>query len=92
MGFGSGDGAAKERRKVAEKPERQVQGFHLNRLDSWYSKGDEIWMVNVSRSKGLQSVFEKVPDLIENIIKTKINKDKKIEGKLLKIKPVGLSN
>ncbi len=37
--------------------------------------GDEISMVSVSRSKGLQSIFEKVPDLIEKLIQMKKDKE-----------------
>jgi hypothetical protein len=34
-------------------------------------------MISVSRSKGLQSVFEKVPDLLEKLVDAKMKKEDK---------------
>jgi hypothetical protein len=34
-------------------------------------------MISISRSTGLQSVFEKVPDLLEKLVEAKMKKDSK---------------
>jgi uncharacterized spore protein YtfJ len=77
MGFGSGGGSGNPERKGFGKGGGAGAGVNLEPLGFLVTKGDEISMVSVSRSKGLQSIFEKVPDLVEKIIDMKTKKDKK---------------
>lgn len=77
MGFGSGGGSGEGSSKSGGKGGGAGAGISLEPLGFLVTKGDEISMVSVSRSKGLQSVFEKVPDLLETIIKKKMNQEKK---------------
>ncbi len=77
MGFGSAGGSGHPDKKGLDKGGGAGAGINLEPLGFLVTKGDEISMVSVSRSKGLQSVFEKVPDLLEKIIEMKKNKDKK---------------
>src|SRR5210317_2544222 len=73
MGFGSGAGGAEDEKK-GNKGGGAGAGIGMEPIGFLVSKGDEISMVSVSRSKGLESIFEKVPDLIEKIVQ--IKKDK----------------
>jgi uncharacterized spore protein YtfJ len=43
------------------------QSIGIEPLEFLVSRGDEISMTSISRSTGLQSVFEKVPDLLEKL-------------------------
>jgi uncharacterized spore protein YtfJ len=77
MGFGSGGGSGNADKNGPGKAGVAGAGIGLEPLGFLVTKGDEISMVSISRSKGLQSVFEKVPDLLEKIIEVKLNKDPK---------------
>jgi len=74
VGFGSGAGGG-EKDKKGGKGGGAGAGIGLEPIGFLVTKGDEISMVSVSRSKGLQSVFEKVPDLIEKIVQSRKNKE-----------------
>jgi uncharacterized spore protein YtfJ len=75
MGFGSGGGGGEDDKKGGSKGGGAGAGIGIEPIGFLVTKGDEISMVSVSRSKGLQSVFEKVPDLIEKFVDMKKNKD-----------------
>ncbi len=76
VGFGSGGGGSEAESK-GKKVGGAGAGIGMEPIGFLVSRGDEISMVSVARSKGLQSVFEKVPDLLESIIRSR--KDKKQE-------------
>jgi uncharacterized spore protein YtfJ len=76
VGFGSGGGGSEVDSK-GKKVGGAGAGIGMEPIGFLVSRGDEISMVSVVRSKGLQSVFEKVPDLLESIIRSR--KDKKQE-------------
>ncbi len=76
VGFGSGGGGSEADSK-GKKVGGAGAGIGMEPIGFLVSRGDEISMVSVARSKGLQSVFEKVPDLLESIIRSR--KDKKQE-------------
>ncbi len=78
VGFGSGGGGSEADSK-GKKVGGAGAGIGMEPIGFLVSRGDEISMVSVARSKGLQSVFEKVPDLFESIIRGR--KDKKQEEK-----------
>jgi len=75
MGFGSGGGGGEDDKKGGSKGGGAGAGIGIEPIGFLVTKGDEISMVSVSRSKGLQSVFEKVPDLIEKLMDMKKDKD-----------------
>lgn len=75
MGFGSGGGGGEDDKKAASKGGGAGAGIGIEPIGFLVTKGDEISMVSVSRSKGLQSVFEKVPDLIEKLMDMKKDKE-----------------
>ncbi len=77
VGFGSAGGGSSKADEKGKKAGGAGAGIGMEPIGFLVSRGDEISMVSVARSKGLQSVFEKVPDLIESIIKNR--KDKKQE-------------
>ena len=77
MGFGSGAAGGAEVDKKGGKGGGSGAGIGLEPIGFLVSRGSEISMVSVNRSKGLDSIFEKVPDLIERLVNTK--KDTKKE-------------
>ena len=81
MGFGSGGGGAEDDNKKSGKGGGAGAGIGLEPIGFLVTKGDEISMISVSRSKGMQSVFEKVPDLIDKFINLKKDKDKETKSK-----------
>lgn len=81
MGFGSGGGGGQEADKGG-KGGGAGAGIGLEPLGFLVSKGDEISMISVSRSKGVASIFEKVPDLMEKLMELRKEKgDKGDKGK-----------
>ncbi len=79
MGFGSGGAGGESDKKGGGKGGGAGAGIGIEPIGFLVTKDDEISMVSVSRSKGLQSIFEKVPDLIEKMVQMK--KDKGPEKK-----------
>lgn len=75
MGFGSGGGGGEDS-KGGGKGGGAGAGIGIEPIGFLVTRGEEISMVSVSRSKGIQSVFEKVPDLMEKLIDMKKGKDK----------------
>ncbi len=75
MGFGSGGGGGEDDKKGGSKGGGAGAGIGIEPIGFLVTKGDEISMVSVSRSKGLQSVFEKVPDLIEKLMEMRKDKE-----------------
>ncbi len=80
VGFGSGGGSGNE-------PKQSVQGtgggagagVGVAPLGFLVAKNDEISFISVDRKKGLSSIFEKVPDMMEKMMEMKEKKDKKAE-------------
>lgn len=75
MGFGSGGGGGESNNSKGGKAGGAGAGIGIEPIGFLVTKGDEISMVSVSRSKGMQSIFEKVPDLVEKLINLKKEKD-----------------
>ena len=76
MGFGSGGGAGMKDKDSPGKAGAAGAGIGLEPLGFLVSRGNEISMISVSRSKGLDSVFEKVPDLLDKIIEKRSKREK----------------
>ena len=81
MGFGSGGGGGEDSTNKSGKGGGAGAGIGLEPIGFLVTKGDEISMISVSRSKGMQSIFEKVPDLIDKFINLKKDKDKETKSK-----------
>jgi uncharacterized spore protein YtfJ len=79
MGFGSGGGGGETSGSKGSKAGGAGAGIGIEPIGFLVTKGDEISMVSVSRSKGMQSIFEKVPDLVEKLINLKQDKKGKEE-------------
>jgi len=77
MGFGSAGGGGEDTNKGSGKGGGVGAGIGIEPIGFLVSKGNEISMVSVSRSKGLQSIFEKVPDLLEKLMQMKKEKNEK---------------
>ncbi len=77
MGFGSGGGSGESSKSNLGQAGAAGAGLGIEPLGFLVSRGDEISMISISRSKGLQSVFEKVPDLLEKLVDVKLKKDSK---------------
>jgi len=78
MGFGSGGGGGEQDNKGGGKGGGAGAGIGLEPIGFLVSKGDEISMISVSRSKGVASIFEKVPDLMEKLME--LRKEKGVKG------------
>lgn len=76
MGFGSGAAGGAETDKKGGKGGGAGAGVGVEPIGFLVSRGSEISMVSVNRSKGLDSVFEKVPDLIERLANSRKAKKK----------------
>ncbi|MBN2172492.1 MAG: GerW family sporulation protein [Bacteroidales bacterium] len=74
MGFGSGAGGG-EKEKNGGKGGGAGAGIGMEPIGFLVTKGNEISMISVSRSKGIQSIFEKVPDLIDKMMHMKKDKE-----------------
>lgn len=73
IGFGSGGGSG-----AAEKQGKGEGGgfggaIGIEPVAFLAAKGDQISMMNVGKSKGMQSFFDKMPDLVNKIIDKKNN-------------------
>jgi uncharacterized spore protein YtfJ len=80
MGFGSGGGGG-ENDKKGNKGGGAGAGIGMEPIGFLVTRGSEISMISVSRSKGLQSIFEKVPDLMDKLIQMKKSKDSEKKSK-----------
>jgi uncharacterized spore protein YtfJ len=77
MGFGSGGGSGESTKTNTGQAGVAGAGLGIEPLGFLVTRGDEISMISISRSTGLQSVFEKVPDLLEKLVDAKMKKDNK---------------
>ncbi len=78
LGYGSGTGEGDaHKQKGKGKGIAAGVGMGISPVGFLVTKGDEISFVPADQKKGLQAIFEKVPDLIEKI---KEMKKKKEEG------------
>ena len=77
-GFGSGVGSG-EHPKMKKKGEHGGAGAGLAIVPLGFlvTKGDEISFIAVDRKRGLTTLFEKVPDLIEKMADMKEKKEEK---------------
>jgi uncharacterized spore protein YtfJ len=75
MGFGSGGRSGEGGKDNTRKGGAAGAGIGLEPLGFLVTRGDEISLVSITKSKGLDAVFEKVPDLLEKIIEKRKTKE-----------------
>lgn len=71
MGFGSGGGEGTETKSRKGQGMGAGAGVGIQPIGFLVTKGDEISFLEAGKTHGLAAVFEKVPDLIEKIAKTR---------------------
>lgn len=80
LGYGGGNGEGDDpRRKGRGKGIGAGGGIGVTPVGFLVAKGDEISFIPASNKKGLGSLMEKVPDLIEKITEMKEKKEEKSE-------------
>lgn len=82
VGFGTGSGEGDDP-KCKGKGSGTVAGagVGMSPIGFLVAKGDEISFVPSDEKKGLQAIFDKVPDLIEKVMEMKKEKHKKEDDK-----------
>ncbi|MEC7263718.1 MAG: GerW family sporulation protein [Bacteroidota bacterium] len=71
MGFGSGGGEGVE----GKMKKGAGAGIGIQPIGFLVTKGDEISFLEAGKTHGLAAAFEKVPDLIERIVKERNRKE-----------------
>jgi len=75
LGFGSGGGEGFEKKEIKGEGMGAGAGVGIEPIGFLVTKGDEISFIETGKTHGLSAMFEKVPDLIENLAKTRMKKD-----------------
>lgn len=82
VGFGTGSGTGSNPKCKGEgSGTGAAAGIGLAPIGFLVAKGDEISFVPSDEKKGLQAIFDKVPDLIEKVMDMKKEKQDKEESK-----------
>ncbi|NJK98977.1 MAG: sporulation protein [Bacteroidales bacterium] len=77
LGYGGGNGEGEDHRhKGKGKGTGAAGGIGISPVGFLAVKGDEITFIPATNKKGLGSVLEKVPDLIEKVMEMKEKKEK----------------
>ena len=71
MGFGSGGGEGAEPKKGKGQGGGAAAGVGIEPIGFLVSKGGEISFLEAGKTHGLAAAFEKVPDLIEKLAKSR---------------------
>jgi uncharacterized spore protein YtfJ len=69
MGFGSGGGEGTEAQKGKGQGAGGAAGMGLEPIGFLVTKGDQISFLQAGKTSGLAAAFEKVPDLIEKLVR-----------------------
>ena len=75
MGFGSGGGEGIEGKVRKGEGAGAGAGIGIQPIGFLVTKGDEISFLEAGKTHGLAAAFEKVPDLIERIVKERNKKE-----------------
>ncbi|WP_228235850.1 GerW family sporulation protein [Allomuricauda sp. M10] len=75
MGFGSGGGEGVEGKMKKGEGVGAGAGIGIQPIGFLVTKGDEISFLEAGKTHGLAAAFEKVPDLIERIVKERNRKE-----------------
>lgn len=82
LGFGAGNGSGDDPKcKGKGSGTLAAAGIGMSPIGFLIAKGDEISFVPADEKKGLQAIFDKVPDLIEEVMEMKKEKMKSEEPK-----------
>jgi len=79
MGFGSGGGSGDRSKNSSGNGGAAGAGIGLDPVAFLVTRGDEISLVSITKSKGMDAVFEKVPDLLEKVMDKRTKKEGKRE-------------
>lgn len=71
MGFGSGGGEGAEPKKGQGQGGAAAAGIGIEPIGFLVTKGDQISFLEAGKTHGLAAAFEKVPDLIEKLVKNR---------------------
>ncbi len=71
VGFGSGGGMGDSAKAGKGEGGGAAAGIGIDPIGFLVTKGDEISFVSTHQNKGLSSIFEKVPDLLEKLANKK---------------------
>lgn len=77
MGFGSGGGGGEDKSRGKGEGAGLGVGMNLVPVGFLITKGDDISFVSTDRSKGLDKIFDRAPELIEEFMKTREKNGKK---------------
>jgi uncharacterized spore protein YtfJ len=75
LGFGSGGGEGFEKKDLKGEGMGAGAGVGIEPIGFLVTKDDEISFLEAGKSHGLAALFEKVPDLIENLAKVRMSKE-----------------
>ena len=75
LGFGSGGGEGFEKKDLKSEGMGAGAGVGIEPIGFLVTKGDEISFLKAGKSHGLAALFEKVPDLLENLAKVRMKKE-----------------
>lgn len=81
LGFGSGIGEGDDKRKCKGHGQGAGAGIGMAPIGFLVTRGGEISFIPSDQKKGLQAIFEKVPDLLEKVMEMKKEKEDKEESK-----------
>ena len=82
-GFGSGFGTGNNKYKGSKEGEGGGAGAGIGVIPVGFlvTKGDEISFISADKKKGLSTLLEKVPDLVEKVTDMKQKREEKKEDK-----------
>ena len=75
LGFGSGGGEGFDKKDLKGEGMGAGAGVGIEPVGFLVTKGDHISFLEAGKTHGLAAMFEKVPDLIENIAKIRSKKE-----------------
>ncbi len=75
FGFGSGGGEGFQKKDLKGEGMGAGAGVGIEPIGFLVTKGNEISFLETGKSHGLAALFEKVPDLIENLAKVRMTKE-----------------
>ncbi|MCK4678287.1 MAG: hypothetical protein KAT48_09160 [Bacteroidales bacterium] len=81
MGFGSGGGGGAGDKKGETAGGAAGAGLGIEPVGFLVTRGEEISILQVGKNKGIQAIFEKVPDLLEKLLELKDKRGKEKQKK-----------
>ncbi|WP_111710033.1 GerW family sporulation protein [Lutibacter citreus] len=75
LGFGSGGGEGFEKKDLKGEGMGAGAGVGIEPIGFLVTKDDEISFLEAGKTHGLAALFEKVPDLIENLAKARMTQE-----------------